>query len=141
MSAYDTQARETAARLLGSISRGGKGQSITLTRAGVGGVYDPATSTVSTGADTVQSTSGVVLEYGSFERGGQRNDPGALIQIGDKRLLLSGLTLAGAPLSPPPGPGDTVTLADGVAYTITSAAPLAPAGTAIFFECNIRGAS
>ncbi len=134
--AYDVRARATAARLLGPIAQGGKAQAVTLTHKSSG--YEPATDTATPTAPT-QTGSGVVLEYATFIRSGARNEPDSLIQRGDRQLLLSPLNSAGVPLTPPIA-GDTVTLASGVGYTITAVAPLAPAGTVIYFECNIRGA-
>lgn len=139
MTAYDVRARASAGRALAPIARGGKGQVVVLTRVTVG-AYDPATGTIPQ-VITSQTTSGAVFEYTSFLRGGLRNEPGSLILAGDKQILISPFKADGTPLDPPPQTDDTVTLADGSTFTITHNSPLSPAGTAVIFDCNIRGAT
>lgn len=141
MSAYDVRDRLTAARMLAPIAKGGKGQVILLTVI-IPGVYNPATSLVTGGGPVTQTTSGLVLEYNSFIRSGIRNQKGqaSLIAEGDKQLLLSPFDSAGNVLSPQPNINATIQLANGVVYTITAWAPLAPASLVIYHECNIRGA-
>ncbi len=135
--AYDVRARATAARMLAPIARGGKGQSITLSQS-VRGTSDPATGPPVPTVTTL-TVSGVVFEYPITirSRGGQRDEPNTVILSGDKQLLLSPTDDTGAAFTP--HDGDIVTIA-GVDYTITAVGPLAPAGTVIYFECNIRGA-
>ena len=133
----DTRAQATAARLL---STSGKSQTVTLTHVS-GGTYNTATSQV-TGAGTVtQTTSGIVSEYSSKTRGGLQRQDGSLIQSGDRNLRLSAFTTAGVALSPAPSLDDTVTLASGQTYTITTVSTFAPAGLPIYYDCNIRGVS
>lgn len=136
MTAYDVRARATAARLLAPISQGGKAQAITLTHTAPR-AYDTAAGTT-TPVVTTQTGSGVVFEYNTFIRSGIRNEPGSMVQAGDKQLLLSPLKADGTALTAPQV-NDTASVA-GVVYTITAVAPLSPAGTPIYFECNIRGA-
>lgn len=124
--------------MLAPIAQGGKGQAITLTRI-VAGTYNPTTGTVEGGGPVYQTTSGAVFEYTTFIRSGVRNESGTLILAGDKQLLLSPMKADGTPLDPP-AVNDTVTLADGSVFTITSLAPLSPAGTPVYYDCNIRGA-
>lgn len=149
MTTYDQRARAQAARQLSPISKGGKGQIIKITTPFVGAL-DPATDTVTTGSPTVRTGSGIVVEYTTFLRSGLRNEHGSLIKGGDKQLLLSPLDLTGAPLAPRPQVDDKVTLmvddgsgglTDGDSFTITSLAPLSPAGLDIMFDCNIRGST
>lgn len=139
MTAYDVRARARAGRMLNTLSNGGKGLAVTLTREVSSGAYNTSTGTQGT-TTTTQTGSGVVLEYSAFRQKGQQNEPGSLIQAGDKQLLLSALNSAGSPLSPAPEPGDRATIG-GVAWLITAVAPLAPAGTAILYDCNVRGAA
>lgn len=140
MTAYDLEAREDAAAELAPVSQGGSGQEITLTTLQTG-VFDPATDMTTPDATITQDTSGCVFEYTTFIRAGVRNEPGSTFLAGDKQLLLSPYRLDGTPLDPPPGINDRVTLADGSKFTIMSRAPLSPAGTPIYFDCNIRGAA
>lgn len=139
MTAYDARARATAARMLAPIAQGGYGQTVTLTHVS-GGVSNPATSQVDGSVTTTQTTSGAVFEYTTFIRSGVRNEPGTLILAGDRQLLMSPYASDGTPLSPAPSVNDTVTLANGVVFTITAVATLKPAGLPVYFECNIRGA-
>lgn len=113
-------AQATAARLIAD-----KGQAVTLTRHSAG-AYNTADSSV-TLSDTQTATSGVVLPLSrGFYHSGN-------IKTGDQQLLLPGTITA-------PQIDDNVTVG-GVAYTITEVAPLAPDGTALVFDCIIRGAS
>ncbi len=141
MSDYDVRARATAARLMAAVSKGGKGQAITIVGTTSEGTYDPATSTITGAVSPTQYGYGVVIEYSSFLRAGLRDDPGSLIKSGDKQLLISAMDVSGNPLLPQPAPGDLVTLASGATYKIMTVAPLAPSGVAIFYDCNIRGAA
>lgn len=136
---YDLQARLDAAEELKLKAQGGSGQQITITTPFVG-QFDPATDTTTTGDPTVRTGSGIVIEYTTFIRSGLRNEAGSLVQAGDKQMLLSALALDGSILTPPPAVNDKVTLENGDSFTITSLAPLSPAGVAIYFDCNIRGA-
>lgn len=107
------------------------GQAVTLTHTEPG-AYSPGGTIATT--TTTQSGTGAVTEWDS------RQIDGALIKVGDRRLLLSPLNTSGAALTPPIL-GDTVTDAAGVVYTLV--APLkimAPAGTVTLYDCNLRGA-
>lgn len=137
MTDYDVRAAATAARVLRPKAQGGKGQPITIVHFGPA-AYDPTTGTNSP-TQTTQTGCGVVLEYNTFIRSGVRDEPGSLIQKGDKQMLLSPLKTDGTALIPPVA-GDTVTTISGDSYTVTSVGALAPAGTTVYFECNVRGA-
>jgi hypothetical protein len=129
-----TRAVATALRLLTD-----KGQAVTLTKAGGAGTYDPATGINTVTPPAAQTVTGAVFEYSSFIRSGVRNDAGSLIRAGDKQLLLAATATDGTALAAP-ATGDTV-LVGSVTYTITGVAPLSPAGTVVYYECNIRGAA
>lgn len=137
MTTYDVRAKATAARMLGLVANGGKGQVVTLTREAAG-VYNPATGAAAI-TPTTQTGSGVVFEYPITirSRGGSRDEPNTLILAGDKQLLLSALNTTGGTITRPQA-GDRATIA-GVVYTITAVGPLSPAGTDVYYECNIRG--
>jgi len=106
------------------------GQIVTLTHV-VPGVYDPATGLM-TNTATTQKGTGVVIDWDA------RQVDGSLIQIGDKKLLLSPLNTAGAVLTAPVL-GDTVTDAASVVYTLVAPlSTLSPAGTAVIYDCNMR---
>lgn len=111
----------------------GKGQTVTLTNISPG-VYDPTTGSVANATST-QTGTGALLDYG-FHQAGIYSAPGSLVRVGDKQLLLSPLNSAGAALTAPE-PGDTVVVA-GITYTITQVKAMAPAGTVVIFDCNLR---
>lgn len=125
MNFYD-RLQATANRLLK-----GKGQTVTITSQTVGD-YDPATGSAPVTAST-QTGWGAVFEYTN------KNIDGTLIIAGDKQLLLSAINSAGILLATPQV-NDTVTIG-GQVSTIKQIKPLNPAGTALLFDCNIRGAS
>jgi len=122
MSFYE-RIQKTADKLLK-----GKGQTVTLTKE-TAGAYDPATGTA-TVTTSAQTAYGAVFEYGN------QNIDGTLIKEGDKQLLLSAFQTDGTALTAPVV-NDTVTIG-GVIYTITRIKPLAPAGTTVIYDCNIR---
>lgn len=114
------------------------GQAVTLTNPGAAG-YDTTTGKPA-GSPTTQDGFGAVFDYSTFIRSGLRDVPGSLILAGDRQLILSPLKADGTALTKPE-PNHTVTLASGATYTITAVAPLEPGGTAVYFDCNIRGAA
>lgn len=106
------------------------GQAVTITHV-IQGSYDPATGGM-TNTSSTQYGTGAMTEWDS------RQVDGALVRIGDRRLLLSPLNTAGVALTAPVLE-DTVTDAAGVVYTLV--APLnilSPAGTIVLFDCNLR---
>lgn len=117
--------RSNAARMIA-----GKGQSVTLTRKAAG-AYDTATGSASI-TETTQTATAVVLPLAGFSKRGDSN----AVQ-GDAQLLLAALTASGATLTAPVV-DDTVTLADGTVAVITAVSPLAPAGTALMYDCRLR---
>ena len=125
MGFYDRM-QKTSNRLLIS-----KGQAVTLIHT-VTGEYVPG-SGVET-STTTQYGTGAVTEWDS------RQVDGTLVKIGDKKLLLSPLNTDGDALVPPVL-GDTITDAAGKVYTLTAPLEtLSPAGTAVLFTTNLRGA-
>ena len=129
---YDVRARTTAGRLLNSKANGGKGQAITLTRQSTG-TYNPATGTNAVTTST-QNCTGVVIEYDA------KAIDGDLVRMGDKKLLLSPLNTAGTAITAPVPDESTVTLADASVWTVKNVDTLDPAGTAILYTLQIRGA-
>lgn len=121
---FYTRMQATANRLLK-----GKGQVITLTRQ-TSGAYDPATG-AATVTTTTQNGYGAIFDYGN------KNIDGTLIKQGDKQLLLSAVNAAGTALTAP-ALNDTVTIG-GVVYTfVQPLKTIAPAGTTVLFDCNLR---
>lgn len=108
-----------------------KGQTVTLTRHAAGS-YDTSTGQVAV-TDTTTVTTGVVMPIPS--RGlrylAEADEANMNIVIGDQILLLPGTISA-------PHVNDTATIS-GTDYTIIGINPLNPAGTALYFECFIRG--
>lgn len=133
MSEFYDDAAATALELLAEF-----GADVVITKPGTP-VYNPATGTTTETGGGSQTVSGVKFEYNTFIRSGQRNEPGSLIQAGDKQLLLAATATDGTPLNAPKA-GDVATVG-GVDFTVTAVAPLDPAGTPVYYECNIRGAA
>ncbi len=128
--AFDfTKPQATTDRLLTKF-----GQSVTLTKT-VQGSYDPTTGNI-TNTTTTQTGTGTILDYGT-QQAGIYSAPGSLIQMGDKQLMLSALKTDGAALTAPVN-GDTVTDAAGKVWTITQVKAMAPAGTVVLYDCNLR---
>lgn len=126
MSAFYDRMAQTAARLIKD-----KGQPVALTRS-VPGAYDTATGT--NGAPTVTTQACLAVE--DAYRLGEIN--GTLIRVGDKRLILSPQTSAGATVTAPQT-GDTATFAgDANPWTVKMADPLSPGGTALLFTVHLR---
>lgn len=105
------------------------GQPVTLTRS-TPGSYDAATGTV-TNSTTTQSGLGVEEAYSA------RSIDGALILSGDKKLMLSVETAAGAAITAPQVE-DTVTFPDTSVWTIKAVEPLSPGGTALIYTLQLR---
>ena len=139
MTAYDVRSAATAARMLAPISQGGKGQPVIITKPQAAGTYDPTTGAVTNATPTTQTGSGVVFPYTTFIRSGIKDEAGSLIRAGDQQLLLSPFAADGTPLTPPEA-NDQAQIGS-TTYTITSVSRTAPAGTPIYYECNIRGAN
>ena len=102
------------------------GASVTLLRTAAG-VYDPASGTTTTPKPVAYVGVGVALNYTAQD---MKN---SLIQQGDQKLYISALGMV------EPRPGDTVQFG-GSAYTVVDSKPLAPAGVAVLFEVQVRGA-
>lgn len=113
----------------------GKGQPVTLTNV-VPGVYDPATGGTAASTTTVQTGTGTIMDY-DIRQAGIFNSPGSLIREGDKQLLLSALNTAGSEITAP-DIGDTV-VASGKTFTVEQVKSIAPAGTVVMFDINLRG--
>ena len=126
MNDFYTRMQATANKLLR-----GKGQTVTLSR-NTAGAYDPATGTTPVTV-TTQNGTGAIFDYND------KNIDGVLILSGDKQLLLSAVNSTGTALTAPMV-NDTVT-AGGVVRTITRIKTLAPAGTTVLYDCNLRGAA
>jgi hypothetical protein len=102
-----------------------KGQAMTLAYHGAS-AYDPSTATV-TLTDTQVTTVGVVLPLSR----GLKNMPGSTIGIDDQQLLLPG-DIAQPAI-------DTTVTVGSKNYVITQVSPLAPDGTALIYDCIVRG--
>lgn len=133
MTAYDLRARATVARNLAPVSRGGKGQEVTLHQPAVT-TYDPATDTtvVVTPAQD-HDGSGIETKYDA------ESVAAGLVAAGDLRFLLSPLTLTGSLMPEAVADAWTITVG-GKVYTIKRVTPTRPAGNVIYYELQLRGA-
>jgi len=102
------------------------GQLVLLSRSIVGSGYDPDSGVVDEESIQVWSASGVEFEYN------QREVDGALIQSGDRRVLIA------PSLGTMPQSGDVITLG---AYRleVVESRPLQPAGVVVLHEVQARG--
>lgn len=99
------------------------GQDVTR-RSYTAGTYDTATGLVTpTTADTTRK--GAIFDFGA----GQTLERGALIQVGDKRLLLD----ASATVSPQ----DHI-IVGSKEYVIISMGEINPAGTSVLYDLHLR---
>lgn len=110
-----------------------KGQTVTLTRRAAGS-YNPATGAAAI-TTTTQIGKGVILPLSAYRKASD-----AIVVEGDRQLLLSALSTAGAAISAP-NVDDTVTLADGSVSSIVAVDPLAPAGMDLIYDVTIRRAA
>lgn len=124
---YD-RSKAMAARMLSPRSKGGKGAELTLTKTEKG-PRDP-----DTGGSSAVVTS--FLGSGLRETYEQKDIDGSLIKIGDVKLLVSPVQLAG-PDMPQPATQDKV-LFDGKLYTVIQVNPWNYAGLAVGFEVQAR---
>jgi hypothetical protein len=98
------------------------GASATLTST-TAGTYDPAAGT-STPADATSTVQAVVFPYKD------RHIDGTLVQLGDQQAFLAAGGTA-------PRPGDSLTWQSTV-YRIERVKVLAPAGTTVLYEAQLR---
>lgn len=121
---YDRMA-STALRLIEQF-----GQPITLRDETPGG-YDPATGNVADPVIAEQTGSGILQDYTLSERAGISNQPGTLIQQGDKKLIMaaSGLTMPTL---------TTKAVVGGHTWTIVNIKEINPAGTPLIYELQAR---
>lgn len=105
------------------------GQAVTLRRVTTG-AYDPATgSATQTTAD--YAGTGAVFDYS------QRDIDGSLIKTGDQKLLMSPFQTDGSAM-PVPTTTDKILIGSTV-YSIQPSKKVAPAGTLVLIELQIRG--
>jgi len=122
---FYSRMQQTANRLLV-----GKGQAVTITHSSVG-TYNP-----STGSAAI--TTSTQYGYGAVSEWSARQIDGTLIKAGDRRLLLSPLNSSGVALNAPVI-GDTITDSLGAVFTLVDPLKImAPAGTVVLFDCNMR---
>lgn len=108
------------------------GQTVTL-KSQVTGDYDPAQGKAPV-TNQDQAAVCVILNY-KLKDAGQKQKDGTLILGADKKLLMSAATAAG--FSPEPAVNDKLQ-AGSTTYTILNIKDLAPAGTPVLYECQVR---
>lgn len=106
------------------------GQVATLRRV-VLGEYDTDTGKPAVLSDTSYTCYVALFDY-SLQGSGISNEPGSLIQAGDKQILLPAYGLAITP-----APGDTL-IVGGVTWNIKNVKELNPAGVPILYDLNGR---
>lgn len=108
------------------------GQTVMITRRAAGS-YNPATgaATVTTSTQTAKA---VIFPISR----GLRKMGNTEIPATDVQCILSALTTAGAVLTAPQV-DDTITDANSRVLTVVEVDPLAPAGTALFYDLTLRG--
>lgn len=106
------------------------GQPITL-RDETPGEYNTATGVVSDPVVVEQTGSGILQDFSLSERAGISNQPGTLIQQGDKKLIMaaSGLTMPTL---------TTKAMVGGHTWTIVNIKEINPAGTPLIYELQAR---
>lgn len=124
---YD-RAKASAARMLASRSKGGKGLELSLVRVTTG-EYDPDTGT--TPVTTVQFDGS-----GFRENYRQQDIDGSRIKVGDVKILVSPLLQDGTD-TPQPISQDKI-LFDGDTYTVQNVDPWDYAGLAVGFSVQAR---
>lgn len=112
------RSKQTAERL---IKRFGQSASLKLTTPGDGPAYNPGEPTVTTYPCTL-----AIFDYRNSER------DGTLIRAGDKLVYLSteGLSVT-------PETSDHLVIG-GLDHSIVEVQPLSPAGTAVYFQVQVR---
>lgn len=106
------------------------GAAAVLTRT-TSGAYDPATGTAPTTTST-QNVTAMVFDFDT-QMAGQTFDGQSLILTGDKQAYFSAVGVGAIKV------GDAMPW-DGGNYTLLAVKRLAPAGIAVLYEAQIRGA-
>ncbi len=106
------------------------GQAVVITGPGVQ-AYDPDTDTVTAAAPVSMSGVGALFDY-NLRDAGVRHQGEAVIQVGDKRLLLA---VEGITAEPQPGFKATVA---GTVYNVMQVKATAPAGVPVLYELHLR---
>lgn len=118
------------------------GREAVFRRAGVGSeTFDIDTLTVSGASTVVASVIVADFDYETVEGGRFFRDdrPGNLIQTGDRMVLMSPKSSAGAVIAWEPRAGDTVVLSDGAQWDVKNLEQrIAPAGTNVLFILQAR---
>lgn len=104
------------------------GQAVTI-RHRTAGAYDPATGSV-TVTTTDETGRAALFDFG-LHQSGTSFTAGALIQAGDKQMLLSPVGITA------PKPGDHA-IAAGVTWNVSAVKETAPAGTVVIYELLLR---
>lgn len=97
------------------------GSDLTIERPGTP-TYSPATGTVASASGATLTVRGVFINYMDSEV------DGAVVQQGDRRLLVAATGSDGAPVI-----GDVISN-----YKVVDVRTIAPAGTAIAWTCQVR---
>jgi hypothetical protein len=119
-----TKAAASAEQLLRNF-----GKNVTV-RKQVAGTYDPATSSAAiTNVDT--TAKGALLNYTRMQYG-QHTEAGTLIQVGDKKLLLSPVNLTSDPTA------SDLIIAGGFTWNIIDVKTLRPADVTVLYEIQLR---
>lgn len=121
---YDDMAA-TAAEMIAEY-----GQPVTISTSEPG-EYDTDTATSAPGAPATVTAMGVVTAYKAAEV------DGSLVRNGDRKLSLSTVDTAGAPVAEPKT-GSRATLANGSKWTVMVVEAANPAGTPLVYRLQLR---
>lgn len=121
--------------MLAPVSRGGKGQVVTLTQPGTPGAHDPLTDIVTPGTDPVEHEgSGVEEQYDAF------SVAQGVVAATDVKFLLSPLKLDGSDMPQPVADNWTLAYDGGPPMTIKRVKPIKPAGLVAYYELRLETA-
>jgi hypothetical protein len=98
---------------------------VTITKKDNNGVYNP-----DTGQMDIASSS--ITGFGAVFPQGDKNIDGTLVKVGDKRLLLSAISM-------PKPEINSIVEHDGIEYSVQEPVKeLKPASVVVMYECNLR---
>lgn len=118
------------------VDAGGGDPGVTLTRTTRGG-HDAASGAPGAGTTTTTAGVGLVFDYELINSGAGTYDS-SLTREGDKRLILSTMTLAGVAIAQPKKGADRVLCPDGSTYNVERVKVISPTGVPVLYDVQLR---